>query len=177
MYSSHRIDSVTCLRLSSRWIVAQSGSARLTPVSLLRADQRVELRLQRRVGHLVGQGPAQAGRPKPIDRRPRRRRRNPNAASDLSRRHARKLQAQNFAHLAHRRPLCRHPVPPLEQPKERTLNRPAEAPSTRAKSSRIGGRDHLGTPGGIISEWVGDIIPERWAACPGISRTSGRLRL
>src|SRR6516165_986809 len=26
MYSSHRIESVTCLRLSSRWITAQSGS-------------------------------------------------------------------------------------------------------------------------------------------------------
>src|SRR5579871_1690775 len=28
MYSSHRIDSVTCLRFSSRWMAAQSGSIR-----------------------------------------------------------------------------------------------------------------------------------------------------
>ena len=27
MYSSHRIDRVTCLRFSSRWMEAQSGSA------------------------------------------------------------------------------------------------------------------------------------------------------
>src|SRR6266446_5086098 len=33
------------------------------------------------------------------------------------------------------------------------LSRPAEAPTTRAKSSRNGGRDHLGMVGGIISEW------------------------
>ena len=34
--SSHKIDSVTCLRLSSRWIIAQSGSAwRRTPCFVL----------------------------------------------------------------------------------------------------------------------------------------------
>ena len=39
----------------------------------------------------------------------------------------------------------------------------------RARSSRNGGRDHFGTAGEIISEWVGDIIPESWAASVGIS--------
>src|ERR1700720_4563679 len=39
---------------------------------------------------------------------------------------------------------------------------------SRARSSRNGGRHHLGTVGGIISEWVGGIIPESWAACSGI---------
>src|SRR2546429_7246900 len=40
------------------------------------------------------------------------------------------------------------------------LSRPAEAPDPRARSSRNGGRHHLGTVGEIISEWVGGIIPE-----------------
>src|SRR5215204_2238388 len=38
----------------------------------------------------------------------------------------------------------------------------------RARSSRNGGRHHLGTVGEIISERVGGIIPERRAASPGI---------
>src|SRR5437763_12827895 len=52
------------------------------------------------------------------------------------------------------------------------LSRPAEAPDPRARSSRNGGRHHLGTVGEIISEWVGGIIPESWAASPGISSES-----
>src|SRR5215471_13403274 len=39
--------------------------------------------------------------------------------------------------------------PPLEA-KGTDLSRPAEAPRTRAKSSRNGGRHHLGMVGGII---------------------------
>src|SRR5437763_1264271 len=56
-----------------------------------------------------------------------------------------------FAHLAHGGSLCGHRVPPLEA-KGADLSRPAEAPDPRARSSRNGGRHHLGT--------VGDIIPE-----------------
>src|SRR3954447_25909983 len=48
------------------------------------------------------------------------------------------------------------------------LSRPAEAPDPGARSSRNGGRHHLGTVGEIISERVGGIIPERRAASPGI---------
>jgi hypothetical protein len=40
----------------------------------------------------------------------------------------------------------------MEKPKERTLSGPAETPSTRATSSRNGGRNHFGTPGEIISD-------------------------
>src|SRR6201998_945654 len=42
---------------------------------------------------------------------------------------------------------------PVQKPKEGTLIGPAEAPFNRATSSRIGGRNHLGTPGEIKSEW------------------------
>src|SRR5499427_9000898 len=41
---------------------------------------------------------------------------------------------------------------PVQKPKERTLLGPAEASPTRARSSRNGGRNHLGTPGEITSE-------------------------
>src|SRR5438045_6562186 len=53
---------------------------------------------------------------------------------------------------------------PVQKPKERTLIGPAEAPSNRARSSRNGGRNHLGTPSEIKSEW--------WATS---SRIRGRL--
>src|SRR5262249_1896190 len=42
---------------------------------------------------------------------------------------------------------------PVQKPKERTLCGPAEASPTRARSSRNGGRNHLGTPSDIKSEW------------------------
>jgi hypothetical protein len=42
---------------------------------------------------------------------------------------------------------------PLQKPKERTLIGPAEAPPNRATSSRNTGRNHLGTPSEIKSEW------------------------
>src|ERR1700740_1387346 len=53
---------------------------------------------------------------------------------------------------------------PVQKPKERTLIGPAEAPFNRATSSRNAGRNHLGTPGEIKSEW--------WATS---SRIRGRL--
>src|SRR5690242_21107700 len=42
---------------------------------------------------------------------------------------------------------------PVQKPKERTLTGPAEASPNRARSSRNGGRNHLGTPSDIKSEW------------------------
>src|SRR6202048_5387130 len=53
---------------------------------------------------------------------------------------------------------------PVQKPKERTLIGPAEAPLIRARSSRNAGRNHLGTPSDIKSEW--------WATS---SRIRGRL--
>jgi hypothetical protein len=41
---------------------------------------------------------------------------------------------------------------PVQKPKERTLIGPAEAPLNRARSSRNGGRNHLGTSSEIKSE-------------------------
>src|SRR5438034_3589101 len=83
-----------------------------------------------------------------------------NPTGDLTDRYAtNELQPKNFAHLAHGGSLCGHRVPPLEA-KGADLSRPAEAPDPRARSSRNGGRHHLGTVGEIISESVGDIIPE-----------------
>src|SRR5215469_12354997 len=42
---------------------------------------------------------------------------------------------------------------PVQKPKERTLIGPAETPLNRATSSRNAGRNHLGTPSDIKSEW------------------------
>jgi len=53
----------------------------------------------------------------------------------------------------------------LRKSKGADLSRPAEAPAPRARSSRNGGRHHLGT--------VGEIISERWAAS---SWNGGRLQ-
>src|SRR6266566_4498440 len=52
----------------------------------------------------------------------------------------------------------------MQKRKERTLIGPAEAPLSRARSSRNGGRNHLGTPSEIKSEC--------WATS---SRIRGRL--
>jgi hypothetical protein len=97
-----------------------------------------------------------------------------NSTGNLTDRYAtNELQPKNFAHLAHDRSLCWHPVSPLETAKGA---RPESASRghlpSRAISSRNGGRHHLGTVGGIISEWVGGIIPESWAACSGIRNYS-----
>src|SRR5207249_2425350 len=108
---------------------------------------------------------------------PHRRRPHSTPTGDLPDRYATNaLQPKNFAHLAHGGSLCGHPVPPLEA-KGADLSRPAEAPTPRARSSRNGGRHHLGTTGEIISESVGGIIPERRAASSGIGserRAQGR---
>src|SRR5215467_5153006 len=53
---------------------------------------------------------------------------------------------------------------PVQKPKGRTLIGPAEAPFNRATSSWNAGRNHLGTPSDIKSEW--------WATS---SRIRGRL--
>src|ERR1700720_3643806 len=55
-------------------------------------------------------------------------------------------------------------APPCKKPKERTLIGPAETLLNRATSSRNAGRNHLGTPSEIKSEW--------WATS---SRIRGRL--
>ena len=135
-----------------------------TAVTLLLASPGKELRFQRRVGHLGRQRPAEPGDGEPLQRQPDRRRRHADTASDLVAGQSGGLQPEHVAHLAHRNPLCWHRPLPWQKPKERTLSGPAETPSNRATSSRNGGRNHLGTPSDIKSEW--------WATS---SRNLGRL--
>jgi hypothetical protein len=93
----------------------------LTTVTLLRAGIGEQLGLEYGIGHFLGQRPAQAGSLEAFDRRPDCRCSHSNSTGDLTDRYAtNELQPKNFAHLAHDRSLCWHPVSPLEQPKERT---------------------------------------------------------
>ena len=76
-------------------------------------------------------------------------------------------QTKHFAHLAHRCPLCWHPLPPAKA-KGADPNRASRGaaylgdiiPECRAKSSRNAGRDQIGM--------VGDIIVDSRATSPGI---------
>ena len=93
----------------------------LTTVTLLRAGIGKQLGLEHGIGHFLGQRPAQAGSLEASDRRPNCRCSHSNSTGNLTDRYAtNELQPKNFAHLAHDRSLCWHPVSPLEQPKERT---------------------------------------------------------
>jgi len=92
----------------------------MTPMALLRSGSGEQPRLKHRIGHLHRQRPAQAGRREPLERRSHCCRRYAEPAGDLTGRYAtNELQPQNFAHLAHGRPLCWHPVL-LWKPKEQT---------------------------------------------------------
>jgi hypothetical protein len=140
----------------------------LPPVALLAAGIGEQPRLERGVSQLLGQRPAEAGSLEASDRGAGCRCRHSNATGNLTGRYAtNELQPKHFAHVAHGRSLCWHPVSPSKV-EGADLSRPAEAPDPRAKSSRNGGRHHLGTVGEIISESVGGIIPERRAASAGI---------
>src|SRR5271170_8371237 len=135
-----------------------------TAVTLLLADRGKELCFQRCVGQFGRQWPDQPGAGEPLQRQPDSRWRHTNPAGNLVAGHPGGFQPKHVAHLAHRDPLCWHRPLPWQKPKERTLSGPAETPSNRATSSRNGGRNHLGTPSDIKSEW--------WATS---SRIRGRL--
>jgi hypothetical protein len=93
----------------------------LTTMTLLAASIGEQPRLKHSIGQLFGQRPSQTGSLQAPDRLTHRRCRHSNATGDLTDRYAtNELQPKNFAHLAHGRSLCWHPVSPLEQPKERT---------------------------------------------------------
>src|SRR6478672_5465486 len=93
----------------------------LTAVTLLGAGFGVQLGFECRIGHVLGQGPAQARNLEAVDRFSDCRRGYANSTSDLTGRYAtNKLQSKHFAHLAHGRSLCWHPIPPLKPSKERT---------------------------------------------------------
>jgi hypothetical protein len=135
----------------------------LTPMALFGAGSSEQRRLQRGVGHLGRQWPLEPGTRQPFQAQPDSRRRNTYSAGNLVKPDPSGPQTKQLAHLAHRCPLCWHPLPP-QKPKERTLFGPAEAPLNRATSSRNAGRNHLGTPSEIKSEG--------WATS---SRIRGRL--
>src|SRR6516164_3099250 len=163
MYSSHSIVRVTCLRLSSRRISAQSGSTwRRWPCFVpAAANSAVSSAVS-----VISAGNGQL---------------NPALASRF------KVNRTVDGETPTRRAISLSPTPavlkrstsrtwrivvlsagihsPMQKPKERTLIGPAEAPLNRATSSRNGGRNHLGTPSDIKSEW--------WATS---SRIRGRLR-
>ena len=148
MYSSHRIDSVTCLRLSSRCTAAQSGSAlaAMAPPGAGTGSRAGEQPgLQHRVGDVVGQRPGQPRRLEPADRQPHRRGRRPHPPRNLAGRHPGRLQSDHIAHMAHRKPLRRHPGPPSQSRKA--------GPYRSQKRPRHPGRHHPGMVGEIISEW------------------------
>ena len=99
--------------------------------------------------------PMLRSRTQSLDRRPHRRRSHANSTGNLTDRYAtNELQPKNFAHLAHGRSLCWHPLPPLDSQRSgpesaSTGTRPPGEiiPEWWATSSRNGGRDHLGMRG------------------------------
>src|SRR5271169_6576687 len=153
-----------------------------TAVTLLLADSGKELCFQRRVDQFDRQWPAKPGGGKPLQRQPDGRWRHADPAGDLVAGHPGGFQPKHVAHLAHRDPLCWHRPLPWQKPKERTLSGPAETPSNRATSSRNGGRNHLGTPSDIKSEWwatssrIRGRLPPESAACAASARPPPRRR-
>jgi hypothetical protein len=83
----------------------------VTPVALLGAGCREQRRLQRAVGHLCRQWPAQPGTRQSLQRQPDSRWRNPYSAGDLVEPDPGSRQTKQFAYLAHHCPLCWHPHP------------------------------------------------------------------
>ena len=75
-----------------------------------------------------------------------------NEAGDFPRRQAaNQFQPENLAHLAHRRPLCWHPVGPSQQPRERARVG-QQRPGTPGEISQNGGRDNFGMVGDITRD-------------------------
>ena len=83
----------------------------VTPMALLGAGGGEQRHLQRAVGRLSRQWPAHPGSRQSLQRQPDRRRRNPYSASNLVEPDPGGSQTKHFAHLAHRCPLCWHPLP------------------------------------------------------------------
>ena len=83
----------------------------MTPMALLGAGGSKQRRLQRAVGHLSRQWPAQSGTRQSLQGQPDSRRRNTYSAGNLVQSDPGGRQTKHFAHLAHRCPLCWHPLP------------------------------------------------------------------
>src|SRR5205085_12123168 len=99
MYSSHSIVSdVLALELAVNLGPIGLG---MTPMALLGAGCREQRRLQRAVGHLRRQWPAQPGTGQSLQRQPNSRRRNPDSAGNFVEPDPGGSQTKHFAHLAH----------------------------------------------------------------------------
>ena len=72
---------------------------------------------QHRVGDVIGQRPAQPRCLEPAYRQPHRRGCRPHPPRNLAARHPGRLQSDHIAHMAHRKPLRRHPGPPSQSRK------------------------------------------------------------
>src|SRR6516164_11038901 len=107
----HRQGDVLALELAVNLSPIGLG---MTPMALLGAGGSKQRRLQRAVGHLSRQWPAQPGAGQSLQRQPDRRRCNTYSAGNLVEPDPGGSQTKHFAHLAHRRPLCWHPLPPAK---------------------------------------------------------------
>src|SRR5215471_13254660 len=109
----------------------------LTTMARLRPGVGKQPRLKHRIGHLLRQRPTQAGSLEAPERHPHCRRCHSNPTGDLTGWYAtNELQPKHFAHVAHNRPLCWHPV---------LLWKPRNGPESASRGTR--------PPGEIIPEW------------------------
>jgi hypothetical protein len=110
----HRQRDVLALQLAMNLRPIRLGIATMT---LLGADRSEEPRLQQCVGHLGRQRPDEPRRRKSLQRQSDGRWRQVQSTGNLIAGHPGGLQAKHFAHMAHRGPLCWHPLPPWQKSK------------------------------------------------------------
>src|SRR6201995_796670 len=174
MYSSHKIDSVTCLRLSSRCTAAQSGSARRRWPCRLPLPAFAKSRASSTVS-VTSSG-------------------NGQLSPDASNRRIVNRTVEGA--VPTRRAISRLGIPAdfnlitSRTSRIASLSVGIQVPLRKAeRGNRIGARRGLVTPGDIIPEWwarssrnggrhqigtVGEIIPEWWATSSGISTKTYR---
>lgn len=150
MYSSHRSDSVTCLRLSSRWISAQSAQLGDDGPAWCRSGQTDFLQAPRRSSHRPTANSARQPQNAGPLRAPSRLPRQPGGQSHATVRHprtsgveSRALGASSFSLPAS--------IPPSAI-EGRSLESASRGIRPRAASSRNGGRDHSGIADGFTPE-------------------------
>ncbi len=119
---------------------------------------------QHSVGDAVGQWPGQPRRFKPADRQPHRRRHRPQPPRNLAGRHPSRLQSDHIAHMAHRKPLRRHPGPPSQRKAGpyRSQKRPRHPGFAlaipRATSSRNGGRHQAESAAELLDPFAQNVL-------------------
>src|SRR5215470_16658490 len=156
MYSSHRIDSVTCLRLSSRCTAAQSGSAcRRWP---RRVPGLAPALANSRASSSVSVMSSDKGQLSPAASNRRIVNRTVDGAVPIRRAISRVGIPADFNLITSRTWRIANLSVGIQVPLRKAERR-----------DRIGARRGLVTPGDIIPEWVGEIIPEWWATSSGIS--------